>query len=70
MSDFTNVENHENMFLIFVNKEMTFIISKDGMDKSLNDEFVKFYNFFQSFHKVLLLRVCRTLGAIPNAPKR
>ena len=43
MSDFTNVENHENMFLIFVNKEMTFIISKDGMDKSLNDEFVKFF---------------------------
>ena len=42
-SDFVNVENYENMFLLFVNKEMTFIISKTDMDKNTENELVKFF---------------------------
>ena len=42
-TDFVKVENHNKMFLLFVEQEMTFIIPKDDMDSKTLETFTKFF---------------------------
>ena len=45
-TDYVLVEEYEKMFLLFIEKEMTFIISKDEMDEKTLSEFQDFFKTY------------------------